>query len=95
MKRYDFKDPNDFKILERMAYDCTLDIDNFPPAAYGISTSLELFMRNSSITVFRLKRRSCVNEVFTRSIRTRSKYLTNAKPSIPHIRKRYINRNCL
>lgn len=34
MKRYDFKDPNDFKILERMAYDCMLDIDNFPPAAY-------------------------------------------------------------
>lgn len=34
MKRYDFKNPEDFKELERMAYDGTIDISKFPPAAY-------------------------------------------------------------
>lgn len=32
--KFDFKNPNDFKKLEKMAYDMTIDISDFPPAAY-------------------------------------------------------------
>lgn len=31
---FDFKNPADFKKLEKMAYDMTIEIENFPPAAY-------------------------------------------------------------
>lgn len=31
---FDFDNPADFKKLEQMAYDMTIDIDEFPPAAY-------------------------------------------------------------
>lgn len=31
---FDFENPDDFKTLERMVYDCSIDIDGFPPAAY-------------------------------------------------------------
>ena len=32
--KYDFKNPEHFKALERQAYDGTIDISHFPPAAY-------------------------------------------------------------
>lgn len=31
---FDFNNPEDFKKLEQMAYDMTIDIEKFPPAAY-------------------------------------------------------------
>ena len=31
---YDFKNPEHFKILERQAYEGTINVDDFPPAAY-------------------------------------------------------------
>ena len=31
---FDFNNPDDFRKLERMAYDMTIEIDDFPPAAY-------------------------------------------------------------
>jgi len=34
MKIYDFKNPEDFKTLEKQTYDMSIDIENFPPAAY-------------------------------------------------------------
>ena len=34
MKIYDFKNPEDFKTLEKQAYDMSIDIEGFPPAAY-------------------------------------------------------------
>lgn len=34
MKIYDFKNPEDFKTLEKQAYDMSIDIEKFPPAAY-------------------------------------------------------------
>ena len=32
--KFDFNNPEDFKKLEKMAYDVTIDISEFPPAAY-------------------------------------------------------------
>ena len=34
MKIYDFKNPEEFKTLEKQAYDMSIDIEEFPPAAY-------------------------------------------------------------
>lgn len=34
MKKYDFNNPEHFKVLERQAYDGVIDISDFPPAAY-------------------------------------------------------------
>lgn len=34
MKQYNFKNPDDFKELERQAYDGTIDVSRFPPAEY-------------------------------------------------------------
>ncbi len=31
---FNFNNPDDFKKLEQMAYDMTIEIDNFPPEAY-------------------------------------------------------------
>lgn len=40
MKIYDFKDPDVFKKLEKMAYTDTLDVSKFPPAAYKYFSEL-------------------------------------------------------
>ena len=37
---YDFKNPEHFKELERQAYDGTIDVTDFPPAAYRYFDSL-------------------------------------------------------
>lgn len=39
---YDFKNPEHFKKLERQAYDGTIDVSGFPPAAYRYFDSLRL-----------------------------------------------------
>lgn len=39
---YDFKNPEHFKVLERQAYDGTIDVSGFPPAAYRYFDSLRL-----------------------------------------------------
>lgn len=39
---YDFSDPKQFKALERQAYDGTVDVSRFPPAAYRYFDSLRL-----------------------------------------------------
>lgn len=38
--KYDFNDPEHFKKLERQAYDGTIDVTGFPPAAYRYFDSL-------------------------------------------------------
>ena len=40
--KYDFNNPEHFKALERQAYDGTIDISGFPPAAYRYFDSLRL-----------------------------------------------------
>lgn len=40
--KYDFKDPGHFKALERQAYDGSIDVSGFPPAAYRYFDSLRL-----------------------------------------------------
>lgn len=40
--KYDFKDPGHFKTLERLAYDGSIDVSGFPPAAYRYFDSLRL-----------------------------------------------------
>lgn len=39
---FDFKNPDDFKKLEKMAYDMTIDISDFPPAAYRYFDKLRM-----------------------------------------------------
>ena len=39
---FDFNDPEDFKKLEKMAYDVTIDISGFPPAAYRYFDQLRI-----------------------------------------------------
>lgn len=39
---FDFNDPEDFKKLEKMAYDVTIDISRFPPAAYRYFDQLRI-----------------------------------------------------
>lgn len=40
MKKYDFKNPEHFKALEKQAYDGTIDVSDFPPVAYRYFDSL-------------------------------------------------------
>lgn len=40
--KFDFKNPDDFKKLEKMAYDATIDISGFPPAAYRYFDKLRI-----------------------------------------------------
>ena len=40
--KYDFNNPEDFRKLERMAYDMTIEIENFPPAAYRYFDKLRI-----------------------------------------------------
>lgn len=42
MKKYDFNNPEQFKALERQAYDGTIDVTGFPPAAYRYFDSLRM-----------------------------------------------------
>lgn len=39
---FDFKNPEDFKKLEKMAYDMSIDISGFPPAAYRYFDKLKI-----------------------------------------------------
>ncbi len=46
MIKYDFNNPEHFKALEKQAYDGTIDVTGFPPAAYRYFDSLRLlYMR--------------------------------------------------
>ena len=40
--KFDFNNPEDFKKLEKMAYDVTIDISEFPPAAYRYFDQLRI-----------------------------------------------------
>lgn len=40
--KYDFNDPENFKALEKQAYNGTVDVAGFPPAAYRYFDSLRL-----------------------------------------------------
>jgi hypothetical protein len=40
--KYDFNDPEHFKKLEKQAYDGSIDVTGFPPAAYRYFDSLRL-----------------------------------------------------
>ena len=39
---YDFNNPEHFRILEKQAYDGTVEVDGFPPAAYRYFDSLRM-----------------------------------------------------
>lgn len=40
--KFDFNNPEDFKKLEKMTYDVTIDISEFPPAAYRYFDQLRI-----------------------------------------------------
>lgn len=42
MKKYDFNNPEHFRALERQAYDGSIDVTGFPPAAYRYFDSLRM-----------------------------------------------------